>query len=156
MIESEYISVSGIDELPIIILNKALNPDLGDFSLNNTEKPVPAMLKNSAFQIPLNPYSEENLRALKVILDCSNTRIYDNFIIRYFIDYNWHAIYSWAFVYSLLLVFQLISFLLVIAFGSDNLINIIIFSIIYLLTFSWEVLQMACTLGIFIRLLELD
>ena len=142
IIDYEIVSVPLTHTLPKFILSDCFIPNVKEFVIKKKKMDIPATLKQTAFKMPIEPYSKENLQVLESVLNCYNTKIYDNIAIKYMIDYNWHAIYAWAIIYSLVIILNIVVFLAAVFFSESNNLILIPFLVLTTLLVAWEAMQL--------------
>ena len=112
------------------------------FKNNEYGRDSSAVIKYSAFKLSAQPFSKDIIQALCHIKDCSNYKIYDNLLIRNFIDHNWNSVFRWALFYSITLFLCIFLFVSTIQYGRLNYKSLVPFMTLYCIIFLCEVVQL--------------
>ena len=117
------------------------NPILEDFDLPENNKEMPVIIKLSAFSIDAIQYSKENIILLESLKESTNNKIFECLLIKEYIDYNWSAVIGWVILLSTIQFSTIIVFVATLIVGSSNIYLISLFSLLYLISLIWEILQ---------------
>lgn len=153
-LSTERFSTSQVDLLPSYHFTQDSIPNISDYSSCTSSEIVSATIKFLPFKLPSDQFSSKNISLLESISKSSNKKVFETYLIKFLIDYNWSEIYSFALFYALLILLNLISFLLLLSTNFANYLCPIIYFSVSLTLFLWEFLQLS-THGAYIYFSEI-
>lgn len=142
LVNSSIIFAKLNKKFPSFRFSRILNPRLEEFG-NNEEKAeeISLVLKTSLVPLENSVDSKNTFELLRAIADCENKDILKTPIIQYFTEFYWKRLRKWRVGYCTVIFLNMGIFLIAVLLENQNNYPLIIFFVINLMLFAWEVIQ---------------